>query len=338
MKNSKALETLKNISPLIGNTPLIELGFIYKGSQRRIFAKAESYNLTGSVKDRVAYYILKNAYEKGLIEPNDVICEATSGNTGIAFCAIGRLLGHKVLIFMPDWMTKERMDMMKSYGAEVRLVSHEEGGFLGSIAMCEDFGKNGGVFLPRQFSNVENIEAQYSLTGTEIALQLEKLGLKADGVVAGVGTGGTIMGIGKKLREINPLCKVHPLEPLQSPILTTGYKTGSHKIQGISDEFIPDIVDLGWLDSVVSVSDTEAVAVARLISTELGLGVGISSGANFLGALEVQEKLGLESVVTTVFADDNKKYLSTDYSDPEILRQSEIGKLLTFTYIKVHSI
>lgn len=336
MKNKRALEILSNIEPLIGRTPLLEIGFTFKGRARRIFAKAESYNLTGSVKDRVAYHILKNAYENDLISENAVISEATSGNTGIAFCALGRLLGHKVVIYMPDWMTKERKDMMKSYGAEVVLVSHEEGGFLGSIAMSEALAKTGDVFLPRQFSNPQNTEAQYLLTGNEIALQLRSLGLKADAVVAGVGTGGTIMGVGKRLKEENPACNVHPLEPLQSPILTVGHKSGTHKIQGISDEFIPEIVDLNWLDKVVSVSDIESVAVARMISSQLGIGVGISSGANFLGAMQVQEMMGIDSVVTTVFADDNKKYLSTDYSDPGVLDISEIAKDLVFTSVKAH--
>jgi len=329
------LAKFKELAPMIGNTPLLELQFTYKGEARRIFAKAEYYNLTGSIKDRVALYILEQAYAKGEIKETDIIAEATSGNTGISFCAVGRYLGHKVVIFMPDWMSKERINLMRAFGAEVRLVSKEQGGFLGSIAMSEELHKQGGVFLPRQFSNMENVEAQCLTTGTEIADQLASLGLKADAVVAGVGTGGTIMGVGRKLREVNPECKVHPLEPASSPTLSTGYKVGSHRIQGISDEFIPEIVDLEWLDEVVAVDDGDSVAVARLIAEQLGIGVGISSGANFLGCLEAQNALGVDSTVVTVFADDNKKYLSTDYSDDSVLKESKIAKELTFTGVRV---
>ena len=148
-----SLKQFQNVEKLIGNTPLLEIIFTYKGDKRRIFAKAEHYNLTGSIKDRVAYYILRKAYEHGTIRPGDVIAEATSGNTGISFSAIGRYLGHKVMIFMPDWMSRERINLMESYGAQVRLVSREEGGFLGSIQMTEELAQKGHVFLPRQFSN-----------------------------------------------------------------------------------------------------------------------------------------------------------------------------------------
>ena len=143
----------RNIASMIGNTPLIEISFRYKGNLRRIFAKAEYYNLTGSIKDRVAFYLLQKAYREGAIQPGDKIVEATSGNTGISFSAMGSYLGHPVIIYMPDWMSPERINLMKSYGADVILVSREEGGFLGSIAMTEELAKQGGVFLPGQFSN-----------------------------------------------------------------------------------------------------------------------------------------------------------------------------------------
>ena len=202
-----------NIAPMIGHTPLLEISFRYQNETRRIFAKMESYNLTGNIKDRVAYYILKKAYEEGTIQPGDVIAEATSGNTGISFSALGSYLGHPVVIYMPDWMSMERINLMQSYGAEVRLVSREEGGFLGSIAKTEELAQKGGVFLPCQFSNPDNRDAHYLMTGEEIVQQLAALELQADGVVAGVGTGGTIMGIGKRLQKENPNCKAYPLEP-----------------------------------------------------------------------------------------------------------------------------
>lgn len=325
------LEQFRNIEALIGNTPLLKIGFLYKGKRREIFAKAEHYNLTGSIKDRVAFYILRKAYKEGTIHEGDIIVEATSGNTGISFSAIGSYLGHKVIIYMPDWMSRERINLMKSYGAEVRLVSREEGGFLGSIAMTEELYQKGGVFLPRQFSNEDNVEAHILMTGEEIAQQLGKLGLVADGVVAGVGTGGTVMGIGKRLQRDNPNCKVFPLEPLNSPTLSTGYKVGKHRIQGISDEFVPSILKLDELDGVVSVDDGDSIIMARMLSEKLGIGVGVSSGANFIGCIMAQDRIGEDSVMVTVFADDNKKYLSTDYSDEQEMKDHYITHDLELT-------
>ncbi len=319
-----SLKQFQNVEKFIGNTPLLEIIFTYKGDKRRIFAKAEHYNLTGSIKDRVAYYILRKAYEHGTIRPGDVIAEATSGNTGISFSAIGRYLGHKVMIFMPDWMSRERINLMESYGAQVRLVSREEGGFLGSIQMTEELAQKGHVFLPRQFSNEDNTEAHYMTTAVEIVRQLDTLGLKADGVVAGVGTGGTVMGIGKRIKECNPAAQAFPLEPLNSPTLSTGYKVGKHRIQGISDEFIPEILKLDELDGVVSVDDTDSIIMARMLSERLGIGVGVSSGANFIGCVMAQEKVGKDCVMVTVFADDNKKYLSTDYSQKQEMKETYI--------------
>lgn len=294
---------------MVSGTPMLEISFLYNGAERRIFAKPEYYNLSGSIKDRVAYYILKKAYESGELKRGDRIAEATSGNTGIAFCALGAYLGHPVTIFMPDWMSAERINLMKSFGAEVRLVSRDEGGFLGSIKMCEELAENGGVFLPRQFENIENVNAHIEDTGAEIIRQLDDIGALPGGVIAGVGTGGTIMGLARALRKRFPGIKAFPLEPANSPTLSTGTKTGSHRIQGISDEFIPPIVKLSELDEVVSVDDIDSIIMARKLSSQLGLGVGISSGANFIGAV----KCGIDNMVT-VFADDNKKYLSTDYT------------------------
>lgn len=335
MKPTK-LQLFDRIAPMISNTPLLEIQFRYRGQARRIFAKAEYYNLTGSIKDRVAFHIMKKAYEQGAICEGDMIAEATSGNTGIAFSAIGRYLGHPVVIFMPDWMSRERIVLMQSFGAEVRLVSREEGGFLGSIQRTEELAKQGGVFLPRQFSNEDNSETHYLTTGLEIVRQLDALGLRADGVVAGVGTGGTVMGIGKRLKEANPACKAFPLEPLNSPTLSTGYKVGKHRIQGISDEFVPSICRLNELDDVISVDDGDSIIMARRLSEQLGIGVGVSSGANFLGCIMAQEKLGADCILTTVFADDNKKYLSTDYADPQEMKDHYITKDLELTGVTAY--
>ena len=310
------------VENLIGNTPLLAIHFKFHGQRRTIFAKAEHLNLTGSIKDRMALHILKTAYAEGSIKEGDTIVEATSGNTGISFAAIGHAFGNSVRIFMPDWMSCERISLIRSYGAEVELVSHEQGGFRGSIAMCETFSReNENVLLPQQFSNRANPEAHYRTTGPEIWTQLNRIGFSPDAFVAGVGTGGTIMGVARYAREQSRTVKLHPLEPAESPTLRTGCKVGSHRIQGISDEFIPAICHLDSLDEVISVSDGDSILMAQKLASGLGLGVGISSGANFLGALTAMEKLSSDAIVVTVFADDNKKYLSTDLVKAEPLKE-----------------
>jgi cysteine synthase len=301
------------LSTLVGNTPLLEINFNYKGEERKIYAKAENMNMTGSIKDRMALHILGNAIKSGKLKPGARIVEATSGNTGISIAAIGRALGHPVTIFMPDWMSDERKNLIHSFGSEIRLVTKEEGGFVGSIKMAEELAEEcDNAFLPRQFVNNDNIEAHYLTTGPELWWQLKYRYLTPDAFVAGVGTGGTVMGVGKFLKEMDDKIKVHPLEPANSPTISTGYKVGKHRIQGISDEFIPEIVDVNKLDSIVQVDDGDAIIMAQKLASILGIGVGISSGANFIGALKVQNELGKDAVVVTIFADSNKKYLSTD--------------------------
>lgn len=297
---------------LVGNTPMLKLNYTYKGKQSSIYVKCEHYNLTGSIKDRMALYILYKAYANGQIKPTDTIVEATSGNTGIAFSAIGKALGHDVTIIMPNWLSKERTDIIQSMGAEVVLVSKEEGGFLGSIRLSEEMAKKGNVFLPCQFENQYNAEAHARTTMHEIRLQLEKLGLQPHAFVAGVGTGGTIMGAKDYFKAMNPAIGVHPLEPAESPTLTTGYKVGSHRIQGISDEFIPAIVKLDELDEIIQAPDGDSIIMAQKLARQLGLAVGISSGANVIGAIRLKEQLGEDAVVVTLLCDSNKKYLSTD--------------------------
>jgi cysteine synthase A len=224
---------------------------------------------------------------------------------------------------MPDWMSRERKDLIGSYGAEIVPVSHEQGGFLGSIHMAEEFAaSNRGVFLPCQFSNDANAEAHETTTGPEIWMQLEGAGRVPDAFVAGVGTGGTIMGVGRFLRRKNAKINVHPVEPSESPTLSLGHKVGKHRIQGISDEFIPPIVELAALDGIIAVSDGDSILMAQKLASTLGLGVGISSGCNFLAAVKAQEMLGPDAVVVTVFPDDNKKYLSTDLMRDEPIRDN----------------
>ena len=312
---------LAGLKSLVGNTPLLAVRFSYRGERRVIYAKAEHLNLTGSIKDRMAYHILASAYRDGSIRPGDSIAEATSGNTGISLSAIGRALGHDVVIFMPDWMSRERVALIESLGATVRTVCREDGGFLGSIRMAEELAaRSGHVFLPRQFSNAANVEAHEKTTGEEIYWQMRAAAVPPDAFVAGVGTGGTVMGVGRALRRRDPAVRVHPVEPAESPTLSTGCKVGKHRIQGVSDEFVPPILELEGLDRIVGVHDGDAVLMAQKLATGLGLAVGISSGANFLAALEVQNALGGDAVVATVFPDDNKKYLSTDLLGEEPVR------------------
>jgi cysteine synthase A len=316
---------------------MLKIDCKYQNKPRTVFAKAEYYNYTGSIKDRIAYYILEKAYKSGELLPGMHIMEATSGNTGISFSALGRALGHEVTIFMPDWMSTERINIIRSFGANIRLVTKDEGGFLGSIEMTQK-AKNEQpekIFLPCQFDNNRNCEAHSQTTGYEIAEQLLKLGLTPDAFVAGVGTGGTIMGVGSFLKEINNNVKIYPLEPLNSPTLSTGHKIGKHRIQGISDEFIPSIVKLNMLDEIIQADDGDAIIMAQKLARTLGLGVGISSGANFAGAIKVQNILGSDAVVTTVFADDNKKYLSTDYSKEEPVKDEFISKDIVLENVTV---
>ena len=326
-------KSIHGLSSLIGNTPLLEIELLYKDKPRRIYAKAEYLNMTGSIKDRMALHIIKEAYAANAIKPGDRVIEATSGNTGIAFAAVGRALGHPVTIFMPDWMSDERKNLIKSLGADIVLVSKEEGGFLGSIRLSQEMAADyKNTFLPRQFENADNTTAHYSTTGPEIWWQLRMHGKITDAFVAGVGTGGTIMGTGRFLRKMNPLVKLYPLEPSNSPILSTGFKVGAHRIQGISDEFIPDIVKLDELNEVVAVDDGDSIIMSQKLAGELGLAVGISSGANFLGALMKLEELGSDASVVTIFSDDNKKYLST-----ALLKKEPVKKDFLSTDVKLKS-
>ncbi|HSG08562.1 MAG TPA: cysteine synthase family protein [Longimicrobiales bacterium] len=312
---------------LIGNTPLLAVEYTFRGKRRRVFAKSENLNMTGSVKDRMALHVMRRAYETGAIRPGALIVEATSGNTGISFAAVGRALGHPVAIFMPDWMSSERVNLLRSFGAKIHPVSKENGGFLGSIQRAEELAASSdNAFLPRQFANEDNCAAHEASTGPEIHWQLGGHGLRPDAFVAGVGTGGTVMGVGRYLRAHHPDVSIHPLEPSNSPTLSTGHKVGRHRIQGISDEFIPPIVDLDELDDILAVDDGDAILMAQKLARELGLGVGISSGANFLGAVLLQERLDAEAVVVTIFCDSNKKYLSTDLLSEEPVTESHLSQ------------
>lgn len=288
---------------LIGNTPMIKIKYRYQNKENYVYAKLEYYNYTGSIKDRIANYIITKSKELGLLKDGQPIVEATSGNTGISFAAIGALTHHPVHIFMPDWASVERIRIMELYGAHVYLVSKEEGGFREAIRRSEEYAKKIDGFLPKQFENHLNIEAHYLTTAKEIMDSLPSV----DTFVSGIGTGGTLIGIAKRLKENNSNIKIVGLEPDKMPLLSGGKVVQNHKIEGIGDDFIPALVDQSLIDQVVLINDDDAVNMSRLLAKKLGLGVGISSGANFLASV-----LSGGKCVATVFADDFKKYLSTD--------------------------
>lgn len=298
-----------NIEKLIGNTPMIEIKVEYNEKVINVFAKLEYYNYTGSIKDRLAYYIINESYKDGSLRKGQPIVEATSGNTGISFAAIGSYFGHEVHIFMPDWASKERIEIMKLYGAKVYLVSKEDGGFKEAIRRADELAKEINGFRPNQFDNIKNMEAHYYTTGLEIIDSVSKI----DGYVSGIGTGGTLMGIAKRIKEVNDKARIIALEPEQMPIMSKGINVGSHRIEGIGDDFIPSLVDKSIIDEIVTIDDEDAINMTRILAKNYGLGVGISSGANLLAA--VMTALDGENIVTT-FADDFKKYLTTDLAKP----------------------
>jgi len=295
----------------IGNTPLIKIKYNYKGKENYIYTKLESYNLTGSIKDRVAYYIIQEAYKQGKLKKGMEIVEATSGNTGIALAAMGAFFGNPVHIFMPDWVSKERLNLMQMYNAKVTLISKEEGGFKRAIKDAKKYAKQNNAFLSNQFENENNVLAHYETTGKEI---IEKLGDNIGGFVSGIGTGGTLMGVAKRLKEVNENVKIYALEPDKMPLLSQNKIIGNHKIEGIGDDFVPQIVEKEKIDKVILINDEDAVNMARKIALYLGIGVGISSGANMIASVLAKEEN--EGNIITVFADDNKKYLTTDLSKP----------------------
>lgn len=314
---------------LIGNTPMIKIDYEYKGNLKSVYVKLEHYNLTGSIKDRVAYYMIIKAKEQGILKDGMPIIEATSGNTGISLAALGVYYNHPVYIFMPDWVSSERLKLMKLYGANVTLFSKEEGGFKRCIQEANILTKNINGYYIDQFSNTNNVLAHYETTGKEIINQLSNIG----GFVTGIGTGGTLMGIGKRIKEIYPNAKICALEPEKMSLIKK-VSIGSHKIDGIGDEFIPELVDLDFIEDIVLINDEDAINMARKLSKQLGIGTGISSGANLIAAIILNENI--EGNMVTVFADDSKKYLSSDLNkeidENELFISNQIN-LITYQVI-----
>ncbi len=296
---------VENLSKLVGNTPLLELSVQIEGKKLKIYAKYEAWNYSGSIKDRMAFQILRTAYSCGSLEPNDTIIEATSGNTGIAFAAMGAFLGHSVEIYMPDWLSEERKQLLRFYGAKLHEISAEKGGFLRCIELADKKSQKNGFFCPRQFENSNNPLAHFINTAPEMELGLLKAGLgDIDAFVTGAGTGGTIMGFFRYFEE--------KIEHFQAfPVFPVNNSDGSHRIEGIGDSFVPKILSLEELGPIMRISDSDAISVARMMNKR-GLSVGISSGANLLAASIKCLELGKDKIVGTILCDDNKKYLSTD--------------------------
>jgi len=293
----KTLNNLKKIEKLIGNTPLIKITYKYQNIKRTALAKLEWYNLTGSIKDRPALEIIKQAYKNGELSENQTICETTSGNMGISIAAIAKVTNNPVVICMPKFMSKERINLLKLLGAQLELTDS----FQAAFKKAQEY-KNKGAFLPYQFENNNNMLAHYKTTAQEIYNKQKNVPC----FVSGVGTGGTLIGIGKFFKN---KCgtQIYAIDPLEASLLKTGVSKGKHKIQGLSDGIIPKLYDSSLVDKIISIKSDDAICMAKKLSSKLGLAVGISSGANFLGC--VLSKL---NNATTVFADDNKKYLSTD--------------------------
>lgn len=294
------MDKYKNLVGLIGNTPLIEIKYRYKNITRSAYFKCEWYNLSGSIKDRVALQIIKDAERSGRLKNNQTIAEVSSGNMGISLCAVGRYLGHNVKVFMPHSMSSERKSLIKLYGGELCLVESFEKGF----EECEKYSQD-EVFLSRQFENQSNIKAYHRLC-KEVEAKVDDI----TAVVAGIGTSGTLMGVGGYFKA-HCRAKIVAVEPSGSSLFSRGHSLGQHKIQGLSDDIIPDLYDNSLVDDIIGISDDDAIAMAQKLGRTLGLPVGISGGANFLGCV----KFG-KSHCLSVFPDDNKKYLSTDLSRP----------------------
>ena len=284
---------------LIGSTPLLRLG-------ENLYAKAEFLNLTGSVKDRAAKYILEDAEARGVLRSGGTIIEPTSGNTGIALAALAVPRGYRCIIVMPDSMSAERIALMRAYGAEVVLTPGCDG-MAGSITKAQELAAAiAGSFIPNQFENPANALAHYRTTGPEIWTQCRE---NVDIFVAGVGTGGTLTGTGRYLKEQNPAVQVVAMEPAKSPLLSQGY-AGSHGLQGIGANFIPAVLDRTIVDAVVTVSDEDAFAAMRQLAQTYGILVGISAGANYFAAAALAAKYPDKTVVT-LLPDTGTRYLST---------------------------
>lgn len=295
----------QNMIELIGNTPIVKLNSFE--SSANLYIKLEGFNPGGSIKDRAALGMILDAQKNNTLKKDSIILEPTSGNTGIGLSMIGKLLGYKVVIIMPDSMSIERINTMKAYGSEVILTPGQKG-MAGAIELAEEMAKNDSrYFIPSQFSNPSNPKIHYETTAVEILNSLPEI----DAFVAGVGTGGTIVGVSRKLKESKESVFTVAVEPETSPVISKGIK-GAHKIQGIGAGFITDIYDSSVIDEVITISDEKAFEVARELAQKEGIFVGISTGANVASAIEISKKYPDLKNILTIAPDSGAKYLSTD--------------------------
>lgn len=298
-----------SILSAIGNTPLLKLDIEMEGLIYQIYAKAEFMNPSGSVKDRIAKFMIERAEAKGLIGPGTTIVEATSGNTGISLSMVAAVKGYKMVVIMPEHMSRERIKIMEHLGAGVCLTPKEDG-FEGAIVKTHLMAeRDSSVFLPKQFENEDNTLAHYMATGAEIVEQIDG---EIDAFVDGVGTGGTLMGVGKLLRETYGDVKIVAVEPAEAAILSGEKDFCDHKIAGIGDGFIPALLKTDLVDDVVAIRSDDAIEMAKLLSSRFGLMVGISSGANILASMRILDKYGFDKTVVTLLPDRAERYFSTE--------------------------
>lgn len=289
---------------LIGQTPILRLKNMIDENSAEVYVKLEKFNPGGSVKDRAALGMIEKAEREGIIKAGSVIVEPTSGNTGIALAMIGRVKGYKVIIVMPETMSKERRDLIKAYGAELVLTEGAKG-MKGAIEKATEMVNEYGYFMPQQFENIANQEKHYEATAEEIYNDIQDL----DVFVAGVGTGGTITGVGKNLKEKISGVEVVAVEPKNSQVLS-GKNPGPHKIQGIGAGFVPQNYNKEYVDKVVAVSDDEAIQTAVEFAKKEGILIGISSGAAIFAAIDIAKKLGKSKKVLAIAPDGGEKYIS----------------------------
>ncbi len=295
---------IDNILDFIGNTPILKANKVVDDNMAQLYVKLEKFNPGGSIKDRAALGMIEEAERTGKLKKGMTIIEPTSGNTGIGLAMIGRLKGYKVIIVMPDSMSKERRDLISAYGAEL-ILTEGNLGMKGAIDKAIEYEKQGGYFIPQQFENDANMDKHYETTAEEILKDIPDV----DYVIAGVGTGGTISGIGKKLKEKNKNVKIVAVEPETSAVIS-GEKAGKHGIQGIGAGFIPKVYKPEYIDEVVKVSDKDAINMAVEYSSQEGVLVGISSGAAIYAGVELAKKIDKDKKVLVISPDGGEKYIS----------------------------
>jgi cysteine synthase A len=305
-----------SVLDLIGRTPMVELSRVARDVPARVLGKLELFNPSGSLKDRIGLYMLEEAERQGQLRPGGIVVEPTSGNTGISLAMACALKGYRLIAVMPETMSRERVLILKAYGAEVELTPCEHGqagictreDIERAIARAHELVKERGAFMPDQFHNPKNPEAHYHTTGVEI---WEQTGGRIDAFVMGAGTAGTLMGCAQRLKEYDPRLRVILVEPANSAVIS-GRAPGSHKIQGTGEGFVPPLLRPDLYDEILPIDDEHAIATAQRLAREEGLIAGFSAGANLCGALQVAASMGPDQTVVTIICDTGFRYLSTE--------------------------